>query len=254
MAGERIIRRGPITVGGTLTEWANYALDLPVKIAEAYDATVGYKQTAHAGVGWTATVGFEFAEVGRNLGSLSLGSYTGATFSEYTLKLECDIQEATGGDDDWQRYAVKNYGWQLDISRWQAQDAAAVFLALLATQSATPWAVVAASTPYGGGNVYISKSALSGGDKPSDETLTAVGEGAFTGASEDPDGLIALLLAQLTGALASDYATPLAVDFPEGYGSAFINSLELRVPSHDAVTAALELQGESIFTPGTRPA
>jgi len=253
MAGERIIRRGPIVVGGTLTQWANYALDLPVKIAEAYDATIGYKQTGHAATAWTATVGFEFMEVGRNLGTLGLGSYTGATFSEYTLRLECDIEEATGGSDDWQRWAVKNYGWQLDITRWQANEAAAVFLALLETQTDTPWAAVAATTPYGGGEAYISKSALSGGDRPSDETLTAVGKGAFTPTDEDPDGLIALLLAQIADAVTNDFATPTLVDFPEGYGAAFISSMELTVPSHDAVTATLELQGDGDFTLGARP-
>jgi hypothetical protein len=249
-----LISRGPVELAGSpLTQWADYAVDGSAEIATAYNAPVAYEQTAHRYAKWTAKVNYEVPIIGRNLPPvLSIGTWAGVLFTEYTLTFTVSVEEGTGGDDDWARYAAKVYGWKVEATRWQASDSFGVFLGLLIAQSASTWASVAFTSPFGTGNVLVNKAAFSGGSKPSQETLGCTGQGAFTNATTapSPDPLVTALLAQMAGAITNSYTTPTSFEVPEGSGYGIFKTVEFKVPSHDKVTKSFDLEGDGPFGPG----
>jgi hypothetical protein len=235
-----------------LTQWADYTVDGSAEIATAYNAPVAYEQTAHRYAKWTAKVNYEVPVIGRGLlPIISIDTWAGVLFTEYTLTFTVSVEEATGGDDDWARNAAKVYGWKVEATRWQAADSFGVFLDLLVAQTTSPWASAAFISPFGTGNVLLNKAAFSGGAKPSQETLGCVGEGAFVNATSNPspDSLVTALLAQMAGAISTGYTTPLLFEVPEGSGYGIFKTVEFKVPSHDKVTKSFDLEGDGPFAP-----
>jgi len=245
MAGPRIIGRGPINVDGVLTDWVSYTLDFDVKTAEQEVATSAVVPALHANTGWTLKVEFKLPLIGRRVTTgLSLGGYTGVIFKEHSLKVEVAVQEGTG-DDDWKRWAVKNYKWTVDASKWEATDSYGVFRELVAAQTETPYADLAYASEYGSGDIVVSKAGFTAGNDVSEETISGMGAGELTSA----DVAIGSLLGQVAEALSNGCATPCNIAIPEGTGTAFWKSIEYKLPADDVVTATYEWQGEGEFLP-----
>ena len=244
MAGQRLIGRGPINLDDVpLVNWADYAVDFDVKVGSPRAATVAYVPSLHANTGWTMKANFELPLIGRRATTgLSIGSYTGVVFKEHSLKIEVETKEGTGGDD-WKRFAVDSYKWSVEVSKWEATDSFEVFLALLRTITATPYADLAYASNYGSGNVTITKGGFTRGGDVSQESLSLEGAGALTSS----DTLIAALLAQVTSALDDGYATLTTIGIPEGEGEAMFTSVEYKVPADDKVTATADWRGDGEF-------
>jgi hypothetical protein len=244
MAGQRLIGRGPIEIDSVALEnWADYAVDFDNATGAPRAATVGYVPTLHAHSGWTMKASLEIPSIGRRLTTgLSLGGYLGVAFKEHSLKLEVEVKEGTG-NDDWKRWAVDSYKWSVDVSKWEATDSFEVFLALLRTQAATPYAAIAYASEYGSGNVTITGGGLTRGGDVSQESLKLEGAGALTSA----DTLLAAALAQVTSALADGYATLATIEIPEGTGNAIFTGVEYKIPAGDKVTASVDWRGDGEF-------
>jgi hypothetical protein len=250
----RIVGRGPITLDiATLADWVKYEVDFEAKIAEAKNATVGYTPGAHANSGWTAKVEYEVPATARMLTTaLGCGGYTGLLMQEWSLSFDVTLSEGTG-DEDWKRWQVISYKWTVDVSKWAATDSFGTFLALLNTQTATPWASVAFTSDFGGGNVLINKDTLTAGQEVSKEAMSLTGTGALTAAVAGTldVSLLTAFLSQVDDSVSDGVATPLLLaigaspfTYGEGEGYVFGKSLKVTAPADDKVTISADFQGD----------
>ena len=247
----RIIDRGPVALGtvgdpDTITSWAKYTVDFNAKLSEAASAVDAYKTQLHAVSGWTGSIETEVPLIGHHAttpAALAIGTWAGLHFIDWGLTVEADIPEATGGTDEWQEFCVLKYGWNVEAKKWQASDSLDVFKSLLATQSTSTHTAVAFTSPYGGGNVLLERDSIEAGTAPAQESLTCQGTGALTSA----DPYIALLIGQVAESLSSGYATPLELSTQRGRGTCYLKSVKYQVPSHEKITATLELQGVGVW-------
>lgn len=246
MADERLVYRGPVKLGlaatpPTLTNWAKVGLTMPATLEEVADATIGYQQRVHGNVDWTATIDFELALMGRVLTpALSIGGYTGVLFREWSLNVEATLREGTGGTDDWKQYTPEVYTWGIECSKWESVDSYAAFLALLQTQAATPWAIVAFASQYGSGDVLLDKADWKGGGEIQNESLGAQGKGALT--STDPS--IMLITAAVAQSLTDGFADALKLDLDSmGSGLCHVKSVKYTAASQGKVTSSIAVQG-----------
>jgi len=247
----RIIDRGPVALGtvgdpDTITSWAKYTVDYNAKLSEAQSAVAGHKTKLHAVSGWTGSIETEVPLIGHHAttpAALSIGSWAGLHFIDWSLTVEADILEATGGTDEWQEFCVLNYQWSVEARKWQADDSLDVFKALLETQSGSTHAAVAFASPYGSGNVLLERNSIEAGLSPAQESLTCQGAGALTSA----DPYIAMLLAQVTESVSSGVATALEMETQRGRGTCYVKSINYSVPSMEKITAKVDLQGVGVW-------
>lgn len=249
----RIRAVGPVSLGsGTaveITSWAKYDVNYEATIVEVENANSAAKTTLHANAGWTASVEIQLPTVGRTLATgISIGSWTGAGFQDWSLNVEADLKEATGKEDDWKQFLPVSYSWTVDAKRWEATASVAVFKALLQTQAATTYPAVAFVSPYGSGNVLLDKAAFErSGSDLANENMSCKGSGALT----STDAYVLLLTNAVDAVVEAGTATALTFDVPEGGGSCWLKSVKFAVPAADKVTVSLELQGSGAWADGS---
>jgi hypothetical protein len=242
----RIIGRGPVTLGtSTITPWAEYRIETDVNIVEVRDLTTGHTKRIHVNAGWTGRITQELAQVGRAVTpTISIGSWEGLHLREYRLRVEAEMDEATGGSDDWKTWVVKRYTWEVEATKWEATDSFAVFLQLLLAQAQAPYPTVSVTTGFGSGTAYLSNPSFTRGDEPASETVTCLGNGALTSS----DSFISLIITAVEDSLEQGYASPVDFTVPEcgtGHHShCYVRRIEVTVPSQDKVTRTIELQGD----------
>ena len=241
----RIVGRyGPVKVDGasvdTVYEWT---LDHEIKLEEVRNFTTPYRLRVNVNSGWTATVKCELPDVGRRVGAIAVGSWTGVEATEWTFGAECMIDEVTAQADEWKVYQVVEADWTYEATKWQATDSHEVFSSLLQAQSGA-WANVAFSCPYGSGDGMINKAAISNPYGPSDEKLTIVCSG---GTLSTTDTLISIVNTATAAILSGGYATPSTLQLPVGSGDSFIKKVSYKAPV-GKVTLDVEFQGTGEFT------
>ena len=257
--GQPIIGRGPVQLGALGSEvpvapWASYTITPKGETADAPDATLAHLTRLWRFADWTATIEATLATTGRILTigagqppGLSIGSYAGVSFKEHTLTVDAELKAARGGTEDWMQYAFSRYQWQVKASKWEAVDSLDVFLALLRTQAATPYASVAYASKYASGSVLFNEDALKRNvDDAADESLSCMGSGELT--STDP--FIMLITATAAESVANEYAEYLSLIVPEGAGPCYVKQVEYTVPGDEPVKLKIELQGCGAFAAG----
>lgn len=242
----RIVRRGgTLTLNGAsidnISEWS---VDITGKADEVANFSDAFKKRIHVNSGWTASIKGEIAEAGRTAGSIAVGSWAGLEVIEYTFSAECKIDDVTGQADDWQVFQCVDGDASFTADKWVESSTYEVFLDLLATQSSTPYALVAFSSPFGSGTGVIDKATVTNPSGPTKEKIDVkIGGGTLT----STDTFISYINTALTAILSGGVATPIALVTPAGGGNCFVKKVEYKAPA-GKVTFSIELQGTGAFS------
>ena len=106
-----IVGVGPVTLGGSaLSNLAEWTLSLPATLAEVKALADVSRRRLFVNATWTATVKFELPTIGRNLGAIAVGGWSGIEVDEWDFEATCDLKEWEGQADLWKRYEVQAPG------------------------------------------------------------------------------------------------------------------------------------------------
>jgi hypothetical protein len=241
----RIVGVGPLTLGGySFGDLSSWDGNVTANLDEIKNLRAAVQDRLVKNTQWDIKVERELSVTGKDIGAMSVGSWTGVQLVEYTFKAELPMKEAEGAFDLWREFCPgATLDWSLDVTKWQATDSFEIMLAMMKSQ-ATARVPVSIVTPYGSGLALVDKDAFGANADPADEKFSAKAKGTLTSSDTWVSQMISTAASVMNTGAASPQACSGYIQ-PSGApiaGNVFLKSVEYKVPA-GKVTSTLELQG-----------